>query len=157
CSVLKDGYAAGPNKPGIAPLRAHTYYEPCDYPPGVPPRVVTTPYADDLKGMLEDIAAVRKEAHIVVLSLHWGVQMIPRLIADYQPVVAQAAFDAGVDLILGHHAHIPKAIGVYKGKVCFYSLSNFIISSPTSKGAYAKQHNISQDPDYPFLAYGVDA
>ncbi|PJO90701.1 CapA family protein, partial [Salmonella enterica] len=27
CSILNEGYAAGPNKAGVAPLRAHTYYE----------------------------------------------------------------------------------------------------------------------------------
>jgi poly-gamma-glutamate capsule biosynthesis protein CapA/YwtB (metallophosphatase superfamily) len=24
CSILHEGYAAGPDKPGVAPLRAHT-------------------------------------------------------------------------------------------------------------------------------------
>src|SRR5207249_3276114 len=28
CSVLREGYEAGPDKPGVAPLRAHTFYEP---------------------------------------------------------------------------------------------------------------------------------
>jgi poly-gamma-glutamate synthesis protein (capsule biosynthesis protein) len=84
--------------------------------------------------------------------------MIPRLIADYQPVAARAAFKAGADLILGHHAHIPKAIGVHDGKVCFYSLSNFIVSSPpTAKGEFARRYGISRDPDYPRMDYGVDA
>jgi hypothetical protein len=43
CSVLHEGYAAGPDKPGVAPMRAYARYEPVDYQPGVPPRVVTTP------------------------------------------------------------------------------------------------------------------
>ena len=48
CSVLHEGYAAGPDTPGVAPLRAHTRYEPVDYQPGVPPRVVTIPDEQDL-------------------------------------------------------------------------------------------------------------
>ena len=44
----------------------------------------------------------------------------------YQPVVAHAAIDAGADLILGHHPHCLKAVEVYKGKVCFYSIGNFM-------------------------------
>ena len=56
CSILNEGYAAGPNKSGVAPLRAHTYYESVDYQAGVPPRVVTVPYADDLAAMVSDIA-----------------------------------------------------------------------------------------------------
>ena len=50
----------GHDKAGIAPLRAHTYYEPFDYQAGVPPRVVTVPYEEDLAGMVEDIAAAKK-------------------------------------------------------------------------------------------------
>ena len=161
CSILHDGYAAGPHQTGIAPLRAHTYYEAFDYQAGIPPRVITVPYDDDLAGMVEDIAEVRQSVDVVVLSLHWGIHFIPRLIADYQVAVAQAAFGAGADLILGHHAHTPKAIGVMEGKVCFYSLSNFIMSStaktPAKAAEFCRQYGVVMDPDYPHLAYGADA
>jgi poly-gamma-glutamate capsule biosynthesis protein CapA/YwtB (metallophosphatase superfamily) len=162
CSVLRDGYAAQAEKPGVAPLRAHTYYRTFDYQAGVPPITVTVPYEEDLEGMVADIAAAKKSAHAVIVSLHWGVHFIPKVIADYQPVVAKAAFEAGADLILGHHAHVPKAIGVYAGgKVCFYSLSNFIMSS-TPKNAHSAQvfeqrYGVKLDPDYPRLPYGSDA
>jgi hypothetical protein len=52
CSVLHEFYAAEPDKPGVAPLRAQVRYEPVDYQPGVPPRVVTTPDEEDLAGLL---------------------------------------------------------------------------------------------------------
>ena len=161
CSILNAGYAAGPRQPGVAPLRAHTYYEAFDYQPGVPPRVVTVPYEEDLAAMVEDIAAARGNADALVLSLHWGVHFIPRVIADYQPAVARAAFAAGADLILGHHAHAPKAVAVYGGKVCFHSLSNFIMSStaktPAKAAEFARQYGVEIDPDYPHLAYGAAA
>ena len=160
CSVLREGYAAGPKTPGIAPLRARTYYEPAEYQAGVPPKVVTVPYEEDVEGMMEDIAAAKKSAHAVVVSLHWGIHFIPRMIADYQTTAAKAAFAAGADLILGHHAHVPKAIGVYGGKVCFYSLSNFIMSSPAhdaaKAAAFAQRYGVTADPDYPHLPYGTD-
>ncbi|OGA49245.1 MAG: hypothetical protein A3G24_14400 [Betaproteobacteria bacterium RIFCSPLOWO2_12_FULL_62_13] len=161
CSVLNEGYAAGRSKAGVAPLRAHTYYEPLEYQAGVPPRVVTVPYDEDLAAMVEDIARAKQSAHAVVVSMHWGIHFIPRMIAGYQPVVAKAAFAAGADLILGHHAHVPKAIGVHSGKVCFYSLSNFIMSAPARPAdrasAFAKRYGVSLDPEYPHLPYGVDA
>jgi len=161
CSILQAGYAAGHDKAGIAPLRAHTYYEPFDYQAGVPPRVVTVPHEEDLAGMVEDIAAAKKLAHAVVLSLHWGIHFIPRTIADYQVTVARAAFKAGADLILGHHAHTPKAIGVHQGKACFYSLSNFIMSStaksPEKAAEFMQRYGVTMDPDYPHLSYGADA
>ena len=156
CSVLQTGFAAGPNKPGVAPMRAHTYYRPLNYQPGVPPRVVTIPFEEDLEGMSDDIAAARKKAHVVVVSLHWGIHFVPRAIADYQPVVAKAAFGAGADMILGHHPHIPKAIGVHSGKVCFYSLSSFIMSADASV-VVGYGMGVEQDPDYPRLPYGPDA
>ena len=161
CSILQAGYAAGHDRAGIAPLRAHTYYEPFDYQAGVPPRVVTVPHEEDLAGMVEDIAAAKKLAHAVVLSLHWGIHFIPRTIADYQVTVARAAFKAGADLILGHHAHTPKAIGVHQGKACFYSLSNFIMSStaksPEKAAEFMQRYGVTMDPDYPHLSYGADA
>ncbi len=161
CSILNEGYAAGPNKAGVAPLRAHTYYESVDYQAGVPPRVVTVPYEDDVAAMVSDIAAARANADAVIVSLHWGIHFVPRLIADYQPTAAKAAFAAGADLILGHHAHTPKAIAVHGGKTCFYSLSNFIMSStaknPASAAAFEKKYGVKLDSDYPHLSYGEDA
>ncbi len=161
CSILQTGYAAGHDKAGVLPLRAHTYYEPFDYQAGVPPRIVTVPYEEDLAGMVEDIVAAKKEAHVVVLSLHWGVHFIPRLVAEYQVTVAKAAFEAGADVIFGHHAHVPKAIETYRGKICFYSLSNFIMSAPApapaKRSIFEKRYGTPLDPDYPNLAYGTDA
>lgn len=161
CSVLQAGYAAAHGKAGVSPLRAHTHYEPIDYQPGVPPRVVTVPDEDDLTALVNDIADARRRARVVVLSLHWGVHFIPRVIADYQVTVARAAFEAGVDLILGHHAHVPKAIGVYGGRICFFSLSNFIMSAPPRRGEraaeFTRRYGVELDPEYPNLPYGVDA
>lgn len=161
CAVLREGYAAGPDRTGVAPIRAHTYYEAFDYQAGVPPRVVTVPYDEDLAGMVDDIAAAKRDAQAVVVSLHWGIHFIPRAIADYQPVVAKAAVAAGADLILGHHAHVPKAIGVYDEKVCLFSLSNFIMSgtekTPESAAEFERAYNVELDPDYPRLPYGTDA
>ena len=155
CSVLRDGYAAESAKVGVAPLRAHTYYEAQEYQAGTPPRVVTIPYEEDLAMLREDIQKARQQAHVVVLSVHWGIHFIPRVIADYQPLVAHAAFDMGADLILGHHAHVPKGIEVYQGKTCFYSLSNFMMSSAGTSKAMLERYGIELDPEYPRLPYGA--
>jgi len=162
CSVVREGYAAGSDKAGVAPLRAHTYYEAMEYQPGTPPRVITVPFEEDLEAMLEDVAEARKQAHIVALWLHWGIHFIPRTVADYQRAIARAAFAGGVDMVLGHHAHVPKGIEVIDGKACFYSLSNFIMSAPASpSGArashFVKRYGVELDPDYPRLPYGVDS
>lgn len=161
CSVLREGYAAGANHPGVAPLRVHTHYRAAEFQPGMPPLTITQPYEEDLAGLIDDIAAARKQADAVVVSLHWGLHFIPRAIAGYQPLVAKKAFDAGADIILGHHAHVPKAIGVYNGKICYYSLSNFIMSAPPARPeryeTFSNRYGISLDPEYPNLPYGMDS
>jgi poly-gamma-glutamate synthesis protein (capsule biosynthesis protein) len=78
---------------------------------------------------------------VVVISIHWGLHHIPKAIADYQPVVAHAAIDAGADLILGHHPHVLKAVEVYKGKVCFYSIGNFMMTSNKRPKVQSSQQN----------------
>jgi hypothetical protein len=55
--VLHEGYAAGPDTPGVAPMRAYARFEPIDYQPGVPPRVVTTPDEQDLADLVADLIA----------------------------------------------------------------------------------------------------
>jgi poly-gamma-glutamate synthesis protein (capsule biosynthesis protein) len=161
CTVLREGYTADKTKAGVAPLRAHTYYESFDYQAGVPPRVVTVPYEEDLKNVLEDIKEARKSAQAVVVSLHWGIHFIPRVVADYQKTVSKAVFEAGADLILGHHAHVPKAIESQKGHVCFYSLSNFIMSAREKNAhqaaVFKQRYTAELDPEYPRLPYGGDA
>jgi poly-gamma-glutamate synthesis protein (capsule biosynthesis protein) len=161
CSILNKGYEAGRNKPGVAPLRVDSYYKAFDYQAGVPPEVITVPLAEDLEAMLADVQRAKAIADIVVLSLHWGIHFIPRAIAGYQPQVAEAAFAAGADLILGHHAHAPKAIGMHQGKACFYSLSNFMMSStaktPEKAKVFERRYGVKLDPDYPHLSYGSDA
>lgn len=163
CSVLPRGGIAEAGKVGIAPLRATSRCE--DRGPHAPARVITEPNPDDLAMVLEDVAALRKAVDIVVVSMHWGVIWVPRVIADYQVTVAHACIDAGADLILGHHAHIPKAIEVYKGKAIFYSLSNFCMTKPFPSEAWAEapwlhgalRNHTDQDPHYKLLPYGKDA
>lgn len=161
CSVLREGYAADHGKPGVAPLRVHTFYEPLEYQAGMPPRIVTVPYEEDLAGVLNDVAAAKQAADVVVVILHWGLHFIPRTIAAYQPQVAEAVFKAGADLIVGHHAHVPKAIGMHGGKACFYSVSNFMMSAPALSAdkarVFVKRYGVALDPDYPHLPFGKDA
>jgi poly-gamma-glutamate synthesis protein (capsule biosynthesis protein) len=56
---------------------------------------------------------------------------------------------------------VPKAVGVHAGKVCFYSLSNFIMSAPAAKperhATFTRRYGTTLDPDYPHLPYGVDS
>jgi poly-gamma-glutamate capsule biosynthesis protein CapA/YwtB (metallophosphatase superfamily) len=168
CSIMMKGarfmkgQAAGPHSPGIAPLRAHTFYEQTwDWEPGSPGVVRSLPDNRDLDDMRADVIAAKQQADIVVLMMHWGVHFIPHTIAEYQPIVAQAAFDAGADAILGHHAGLPKAIEMYGAKPCFYSLGYFLMSVPERTPEQLAMRGLNRfgielDPDYPRLPFGKD-
>lgn len=163
CSVIPAGGEAGQGKIGIAPLRVKTQYE--GRGPHSPVRVLTEPDEDDLKMILEDIRKLRSQVDVVMVAFHWGVIWVPRVIADYQVTVAHACIDAGADMIIGHHAHVPKAIEMYKGKAIFYSLSNFCMTKPGRSHKWNEQpwvhgallNHTDQDPDMPLLPYGKDA
>ena len=126
CSVAPKGYYAAHARAGVAPMRAIAHFEPLEEDqPGTPAKSMTWPLQRDLDALVQDIKRVRSEVDIVAVSLHWGVHQIRGLIADYQPVVAHAAIDAGADIIIGHHPHILKGIEVYRGKVILYSIGDF--------------------------------
>ncbi|MBI4331898.1 MAG: CapA family protein [Chloroflexi bacterium] len=161
CSVLPKGYEATPDKPGASAIRVSTAYEQMDWQPGTPPRVLSFANKQDLEAMVNDIKKVRSQSDIVVMSIHWGIHYVPSLLAMYQREVAYAAIDAGVDLILGHHAHILKGIEVYKGKVIFYSLCNFAFDlgpiERIRKLIYWQVYRWELDPDYSAYPFPPDS
>ncbi len=145
-TILPQDYYATKDRPGCAPMRGLTVYEPIEHDqPGTPCRIHTFPHLDDLKQLLEDIRMLRKQVDIVALSIHWGIHFIPAVLADYQREVAHAAIDAGADVILGHHTHILKPIEVYKGKVIFYSLANFALDPPQAFAENLDQQDQHQE------------
>jgi len=150
-SVVAPRSEAQLDKPGCVPVRVSTSYEQVDWQPGTPPRIITVAHKDDLSAMIEDIHNAKQQADLVFVSIHWGVHLIPAVIAMYQYEVGHAAIDAGADLILGHHPHMLKGIEVYRGKTIFFSIGNFAFeswtghTSPEGKALY----RVKPDPDYP--------
>ncbi len=76
--------------------------------------------------MREDIRRVRDDADVVVLSFHWGVgARESKDIPEEARRFAREMIEEGADVILGHHAHVPKGVEVHNGGAIFYSLANF--------------------------------
>ena len=69
-----------------------------------------------------DIAALRREADIVVASCHWG---LGEEVLDYMTEIAHAAIDAGADIVIGHGPHYSLPVEIYRGKPIFYGLGSF--------------------------------
>lgn len=69
--------------------------------------------------------AHRSSPELIILSLHWGPNMVdrppPRFIE-----FAHAAVDLGVDVIYGHSAHIFQGIEVYHGGLIMYDTGDFL-------------------------------
>ena len=122
------GHAAGPEQAGVATIRAHTAYRPHHRVlemPGAPAIVETWPDARELADMESDVRALRASVDILLVSCHWGVSGSHETV-DYQRAVGRAAIDARADLVVGHHPHVPQGVEIYKERVIFYSLGNFM-------------------------------
>ena len=103
------------------------------------PSFARPPDPDDLAALIEDIAELRPAVDLLVVAMHWGISGSTAL-ADYQRTVGHAAVDAGADLVLGAHPHVPQGIEVRTrpdrptpGIIC-YSLGNFTFDWPAMGG-----------------------
>lgn len=67
----------------------------------------------------------RRRVDLVVVSMHAGTEYVTEPIAQ-QRAFAHAAVDAGADIVVGHHPHVPQAVERYRGRTIVYSLGNFI-------------------------------
>jgi hypothetical protein len=142
-TTLANNAAAGPKKPGIAPVRVITSYAidavSIQESPGMAPAVETKAFDTDIATVAAAVAAAKKEADIVVVGIHWGVPMgwlaaNQEEIADYQQPLARALIDAGADAIIGHHPHVVQGAEIYKGRPILYSLGNFAFHALLSSG-----------------------
>jgi capsule synthesis protein PGA_cap len=125
CVGPKDSWA-GARKAGGTYVHVLTHYELDHATPGGPPTTYTGAEAESLEAMKLDIARVRSECDFVSVSLHKGTVHTPALVMPYEKQIARAAVDAGADLVVSHHAHIPRGIEIYKGKPIYHGLGNFV-------------------------------
>lgn len=63
-SVILPQYWATEDQPGVAPLRVNTFYEPYEYQPGCPARIITIPFPEDMQEMERDVAQLKKRGRL---------------------------------------------------------------------------------------------
>ena len=136
-STLPQGFAASPERPGVAPIHvtaAFVVENPlAQEQPGTPPPVLTLPLKLDLEATVEAVQGLRGQADFVVVSAHWGVAG-QDAVMDYEREVGRALIDAGADMVLGHHPHRLHGVEFYRGKPILYSIGNFLFEPLPASG-----------------------
>lgn len=113
--VVPPSYGAGDGRPGTALM--------------------------DIPKMTAAVAGAKKEAALVIVSMHSGVEYaaVPNA---RQTAFARAAVEAGAEMVIGHHPHVVQTAEKYRGKWIFYSLGNFVFdqmwSEDTRRGLAVK-------------------
>ena len=84
----------------------------------------------DLQRVEDTIKTLRQEVDFIIIISHCGIEYIP-----FPPPYVARAFkqmvNAGADIVIGHHPHVPQGIQFYKNTPIVYSLGNFVFYQPT--------------------------
>ncbi|HLV58940.1 MAG TPA: CapA family protein [Natronosporangium sp.] len=82
-------------------------------------------YAMDTQRALAAVRAARQAVDVVVVYMHWGHEGNPCPVPEMSSF-AQALADAGVDLVVGTHAHLLLGDGWLGETYVHYGLGNFL-------------------------------
>ncbi|HTQ02360.1 MAG TPA: CapA family protein [Polyangiaceae bacterium] len=70
----------------------------------------------------------RRAADFVILSYHGGVEYVDAPIDATRRFIDGALKTGLVDVVIGHHPHVPQGVGFVRGRPVFYSLGNFVFA-----------------------------
>jgi poly-gamma-glutamate synthesis protein (capsule biosynthesis protein) len=82
--------------------------------------------------MIRDIESAKQSSDAVIVSLHYGDEYSKEENA-HQQKWSRAAIDAGANLVIGHHPHVPQRVERYKEGYIAYSLGNFVFDQTFSQ------------------------
>ncbi|MFA1546578.1 CapA family protein [Actinomadura chokoriensis] len=90
--------------------------------------------AKDVPRMVQAVKEARKGSDVVIVHLHWGAELQPCPLPR-QKELAQQLVEAGADIIVGGHAHIPLGGGYMNDAYVHYGMSNFVFYSANGQTA----------------------
>lgn len=109
-------------------------------------RTETVPDQSDLDRTLAGIAEARRQADVVLVSLH-AHEMRGKdtsTPAQFLETFSRRCIEAGAAAVIGHGPHLMRGIELYRGGVIFYSLGNFLFETETTAlqpaEAYSNMH-----------------
>jgi poly-gamma-glutamate synthesis protein (capsule biosynthesis protein) len=71
------------------------------------------------------IKTLKTKNDYVVVVIHWGTEYLLRP-DENQVAIGHKLIDSGADVIFGSHPHVVEPVEVYKNRIIFYSLGNFV-------------------------------
>jgi poly-gamma-glutamate synthesis protein (capsule biosynthesis protein) len=83
----------------------------------------------NVRDATEDLARMRRDADIVLVSWHAGYEMVDVPSPQLRNMAVKIA-EAGAHAILGHGPHVLQAVQTIRGVPVFYSLGNFVFDQP---------------------------
>ncbi len=98
----------------------------------------------EVERMAGIIAEIKSRVHAVVAICHCGVEYIP-FPPPYVANAMQRIADAGADLVIGHHPHVPQGVQIHNGVPICYSLGNFVFFQETDLHFRKVGHLIKAD------------
>ncbi len=78
------------------------------------------------ENVIVEAKRLNPEVDVLIAMPHWGIEYEQVNPSYLQKKEGHEMVDAGVDIILGAHPHVVQPIEIYKEKIIFYSLGNFI-------------------------------
>lgn len=111
---------------------------------------------DDVDQMVRAIELADEQADVVVVSIHWGRELVTEPDGDDRQRAA-AMVTAGADVIFGHHPHRLGALEVVDGAPIFWTLGNFIWPRLSDAAATTAIGRVVIEPDGEVVACLVPA
>jgi poly-gamma-glutamate synthesis protein (capsule biosynthesis protein) len=82
-------------------------------------------------GLMEaQVKDLQNRVDLVIVIAHCGIEYVP-FPPPYVIKAFQGLADAGADLVVGHHPHVPQGLQIHKNTPLFFSLGNFVFFQPT--------------------------
>jgi capsule synthesis protein PGA_cap len=100
----------------------------------------------DTAAMLDAIRRADRRADLVIVTIHWGVELDTQPRAD-QVELGHDFIRAGADVIFGHHAHRLQPMEHYRGRPIFWGLGNFVWPNFSAEGSATAVAEVVVRPD----------
>ncbi len=77
----------------------------------------------------DNVRNLKNQCDFIVLIAHAGVEDLSFPIKEWRDRYRRLC-DVGVDVVIGHHPHVPQGYERYNNSLIFYSLGNFYFDTP---------------------------